>query len=119
MITITLPWPDSRLNPNRKNGKAWMSVKTVKDAARDGAFVAARNGVPQCFKLDVDKDVPLSIVFHAPDFRARDLDNLLAACKPALDGVARALGIDDSKFHPLTLSRGQKVAGGQIVVVLG
>ena len=42
------------------------------------------------------------IDFYPPDKRKRDDDGLLSSMKAARDGIADALGIDDSRFvsHP-------------------
>lgn len=47
--------------------------------------------------------MPLRLTFFAPNKIRRDLDNLLAAMKPSLDGMAQALGVDDSLFRPITI----------------
>ena len=47
----------------------------------------------------------MSITWVAPNRIRRDLDGLLSAEKPRLDGIAAALGIDDSLFRPVTLDR--------------
>jgi hypothetical protein len=41
----------------------------------------------------------VSIIARPKDNRARDEDNLQASLKAALDGVAAALGVDDSRFR--------------------
>ena len=41
------------------------------------------------------------LVFTPPDKRRRDLDNLIAACKGALDGVFEANGRDDVEVQLL------------------
>jgi crossover junction endodeoxyribonuclease RusA len=43
--------------------------------------------------------VHADILFCAPDARRRDLDNLLASIKSALDGIADTIKIDDSKWQ--------------------
>jgi Holliday junction resolvase RusA-like endonuclease len=65
--------------------------------------------------------VPLVITFIQPDRLHRDRDNLLAACKPALDGVADALEINDSQFDLVTIRReyGAKPGGVRIEVGVG
>ena len=40
----------------------------------------------------------VSMVFYPPDGRRRDVSNLHAAMKAALDGIAEAMGVDDSGF---------------------
>jgi len=61
--------------------------------------------------------VPLKITFVQPDKRKRDLDNLLAASKSALDSVAQAIGIDDKQFDPITISRGYGEVGKMILEI--
>ncbi len=48
----------------------------------------------------------VTITFHPPDSRRRDMDNMLASAKVGLDAVSEAVGIDDSKWV-LTLVRGE------------
>jgi crossover junction endodeoxyribonuclease RusA len=54
-------------------------------------------------------------VFHAPDKRRRDLDNLLASMKPHLDGLALAVGVDDAGWS-FTVIKGSPVTGGCVVL---
>ena len=58
----------------------------------------------------------LWIDFYPPDRRRRDDDGLLASMKAARDGIADALGVDDSRFvsHPWVKDEGRK--GGQVVI---
>lgn len=105
MLEIILPYPASELMPNRKNGAHWGKTVKVKDNARDYAYYATlaalrTNDVP------VGDTLPLIINFIASDKRKRDLDNLLSSAKGQIDGVAKALKIDDSRFEPITISRG-------------
>lgn len=56
----------------------------------------------------IDEPLPsvkthVRIIFHAPDRRKRDLDNLLSSCKAYLDGIALAYGINDTLFRPITI----------------
>lgn len=101
-LTITLPWVDSRLMPNRKNGKAWQSTQAPKLTAKQYGSLAARAALGR-HTLGQADTYPLRITFVAPDGRHRDLDNLLAASKASLDGIAKALGVDDKCFRPLTI----------------
>lgn len=105
MLEIILPYPSKELMPNRKNGKHWGATVKAKDDARDYAYYATlaalrTNDVP------VGDTLPLIINFIASDKRKRDLDNLLSSAKGQIDGVARALKIDDSRFEPITIARG-------------
>lgn len=103
-LTIRLPWPDTSLMANRKNGKHWLSSHAAKVRSRESAFVAAKEALGRN-SLAAAGQVPVTITWVAPNRIRRDLDGLLSAEKPRLDGIAAALGIDDSQFRPLTLDR--------------
>ena len=55
----------------------------------------------------------------APDRRHRDLDNLLAASKPIIDGMAQALGVDDSRFKPILVDCVYTGGDGALVAAVG
>ena len=61
----------------------------------------------------------LDITFIQPDKRRRDRDNLLAAMKSGLDGLAQALGVDDSEFEPVTIRREYGQKPGSVRIVIG
>jgi Holliday junction resolvase RusA-like endonuclease len=62
----------------------------------------------------------VKITFAAPDRIRRDLDNLHGAMKASLDGIAKALGVDDSRFVPVTLDRVlDKQKQGFVIVEIG
>ncbi|MGE8567511.1 MAG: hypothetical protein ACN6PV_13655 [Achromobacter sp.] len=103
-LTIRLPWPDTSLMANRKGGKHWGSTHAAKVRARESAFYAAKEALGRN-SLESASPVPVSITWVAPNKVRRDLDGLLSAEKPRLDGIAAALGIDDSQFRPLVLDR--------------
>ncbi|MCX5592811.1 hypothetical protein [Alcaligenes endophyticus] len=104
-LVLMLPWPDMSLMPNRKNGRHWLSSHGAKvKARRDGSVVAlAEMGRA---KLHHSGRVPIRITFMSPDNRARDIDNLLACIKPQLDGIAKAINVDDKYFRPMVLDEG-------------
>ena len=47
----------------------------------------------------------LSVTFNAPTARRYDTANALEACKPYIDGICDALGIDDSVFVSVCCER--------------
>lgn len=123
MIAILLPFPDKRLNPNNSKGVHWAATSVLRKSARTSAYAAARVaalGTPW-YGIERRKGdaVPLTITFVQPDRRARDRDNLLAACKPALDGIADALEINDSQFEPVTIRREYGAKPGAVRVEVG
>ena len=116
-MVIKLPFPSSELMPNRKNGKSWHGSQAAKATARDDAYYATKEAMG-AWKPSGDL-IPVSIVFVPPDKRHRDLDNLLAAAKAQLDGVAMALGVDDKRFRPILLDVVAPSKLGAMLVAVG
>lgn len=104
-MIIELPYPNKDLMPNRKNGKHWASTKKVKDQAIEDAYYLALQARKQAI-MSTEGLIPMTITYIQSDKRYRDLDNLLAASKASIDGIARALNVDDSIFEPITIKRG-------------
>lgn len=116
-LILTLPFPDSRLMPNRKNGKHWTSTQSAKEEARRIGYAAGKEAMGAYWKPK--EGVGLTLVFCPPDRRKRDLDNLHAAMKHYLDGVCAALEIDDSRFRPVLLDVGAIEKPGGVIVKIG
>lgn len=114
VIRVYLPFPKASLFPNRSTGRHWALTRSTKDIARDSAYILTKQALGA--RSVPDGYLPLDLTFCAPDRRHRDRDNCLAAAKHALDGVARALGVDDRRFDPVTLRRGDPVKGGMLIV---
>lgn len=104
-MKIILSYPNSELMPNRKNGSHWAKTKIAKDYTRDEAFYITKAEM-KSNALHTKGLIPLNITYVQADKRHRDLDNLLAASKAAIDGIAKALNVDDSIFEPITIKRG-------------
>lgn len=125
MIVVTLPFPDMRLNPNSSKGRHWTSTSALRKKARNDATWLTKGAMLQRLLEKLPPlefgagAVALTITFIQPDRRARDRDNLLAACKPALDGVADALEINDSQFDPVTIKREYGAKPGGVRIEIG
>lgn len=116
-MRIVLPFPPSELFPNKANGKHWSSTRAIKDKYRDDSFYLTKQaGTPE---IPETYNIPIRLLFVQPDRRGRDMDNMLAASKHALDGVAKALGVDDRRFKPMTLDWMQETGSGSLIVVVG
>ncbi|MFW8567049.1 hypothetical protein [Orrella sp. 11846] len=103
-VTVHLPWPNSKLLPNRRGGRHWGSYQNQKvDSRAQGFIAAAESNMKHLFSAD--DLVKVMIVFYAPDARLRDLDGLYSSLKHAQDGICRYFGIDDSRMNPVTLVR--------------
>jgi crossover junction endodeoxyribonuclease RusA len=117
VIAIILPWPSAKLNPNRSKGLHWGATSALRKQARDGAALLTK-GAMQGQAVSAGA-IALTITFIQPDRRARDRDNLLAALKPSLDGVAGALGVNDARFDPVTLRREYGSKPGAVRIEIG
>jgi len=116
MIAITLPWPSRDLQPNARVHWA-RKARAVKKARSDAAWCAKAAGIwPR------DPDIPTSIkvtaVFSPPSNRRADLDNMFAAIKAYCDGIADAIGVDDSKWQWNAPRREPAVKGGAVRIEL-
>jgi crossover junction endodeoxyribonuclease RusA len=104
-MNVTLPWPPSGLSPNAR--LHWSKVAKLKKQLRSAWWAQA---VEQgAIKLP-DAPINVTLTFYPPDRRARDVDNMLSACKAGLDGLSDAIGVDDSKWT-LTINKADTIGG--------
>lgn len=120
MLTVTLPFPSPELFPNRVRGH-WAKTADIKAKALADAYAITYQAVSQYRGewYSLTGDIPLQITFCPPDKRHRDLDNMLAACKSLLDGMATALTVNDRQFSPITILRGGTARPPCVVVQIG
>lgn len=109
---VLFPWPDRALSPNARGH--WSKRSRAAKAYRMQCFLQAKiAGL-----VAPDGRILLDLEFLPPNARRRDDDNLLAAFKAGRDGLADALGIDDSLFvSQVRLSRTVH-PGGAVQVTL-
>lgn len=121
MLKVELPFPDASLMPNRKNGTHWSKTHEAKSSAWNVGYYLTHEAAKRHSGHwhPTNGQVPVTLTFCPPDKRRRDLDNLLAAMKAHLDGVAAALLMDDREFEPVTLKRGEVRKGGAVVLEVG
>jgi crossover junction endodeoxyribonuclease RusA len=112
-LMIELPWPSRALSPNTR--QHWSALSKAKKAYRTRCkqLAEAKGAAPA---ENASAAVLVDLTFFPPDRRARDLDNLLASMKSGLDGLADAIGVDDSKWS-LKISKSQEVVKGGVVLV--
>ena len=106
---MMLPWPPKSLSSNSRKDRRYTGEdrknykRTCWAIAKEAKFRATH----------------LDITFHPPCGRKRDLDNMLGHIKYGLDGVALAMGCDDSEFS-FTIRKGEPMRpDGAVVVVPG
>ena len=96
---LQLSFPAPELMQNRREGRHWSYAHEAKVAHRQEAYLLARQSITQSgFEARPDARHRVEMVFCPPDNRRRDVSNLHAAMKAALDGIAEAMEIDDSAF---------------------
>jgi crossover junction endodeoxyribonuclease RusA len=105
-MIIDLPWPPRDLQPNAR--VHWTRRHRATKAAREWAHWVCHQLGP----IEADQ-INVTLTFFPPDNRRRDIDNMLAASKALIDGVAQSLEVDDSKWA-ITLRRGDVVKGGNV-----
>ena len=111
--TITLPWPSPRLSPNQK--RHHMQVHSSRKRAKHDAYFATKSA-----KVSVPADgrIPYDLHFWPPGGGRYDEDNLIARMKAPLDGIAAALGVDDSRFKIREVHIHRAQAPGRVEVRL-
>lgn len=97
---VVLDWPPACLSPNSR-----VDRRAATSARRGYRWTAKVLCIEAGLRQLDAPGLHVTLVFHPPDRRKRDLDNMLAAIKSGLDGIADATGIDDSRWG-LTLLRG-------------
>lgn len=109
---MILPWPPSVLSPNAR--AHWREkARAAAKYRRDCCIVCQATGV----RALPWPGMQVHLVFCPPDRRPRDLDNMLASAKSALDGVADATGIDDSRWT-YSMERGSPCKGGAVILTV-
>lgn len=111
-MRVDLAWPSRDLSPNGSHGH-WAKTRDARRAAKTAAHwacLAAGFGA-----VEWHHQPKVRLTFCPPDRRARDLDNCIASAKALCDGVASAMGVDDSRWE-IAFRFGEVVKGGSVVV---
>jgi crossover junction endodeoxyribonuclease RusA len=118
-FTINLSWPASPLMQNRHDGRHWSFAADEKAMYRREAYLLALSAInTSAFEPDERQRYRVTMVFHPPDARRRDVSNLHAAMKSAIDGIAAAMGVDDSMFTEHSQRASYAIGRGRVVVTV-
>lgn len=111
MTEIVFDWPPKELSPNARVhwGKKYRATKKYR---RDCCYLAKSAGA----KVTGDGQIHLEVRFFPPSKQRRDMDNMIASIKALLDGLADALGVNDSRFS-ITYALGDRL-GAKVSVKL-
>jgi crossover junction endodeoxyribonuclease RusA len=113
--TIVLPWPPTALSSNTR--QHWARLARAKANYKLACMAAVRE---QSHHLLAGDRWDVSLTFAPPTRRRIDLDNLLSRMKAGIDGVAQALGVDDSQFVRVTVQLGESpgTAGACVLMAI-
>lgn len=112
---ITLPFPHKALWPN---GRAHWAIKHREfQKHKQWAYIATLSRLPRCFKHN-GQLVTLTYNITPKTANKIDADNAVAAMKAYQDGIAMALGIDDSAFAVPVVTFGKPLKPGGVEVIL-
>ena len=114
---IDLPYPHKSLWPN---GRAhYMTKAREAKKHKQWAFNATLAAMGPFQALLPERLQWLVTIYPKPKTsRAIDADNAAAAMKYYQDGIAAALGVNDSRFDALRIQFGEKVPNGRVVFTL-
>lgn len=109
-MRLILPWPPRELSPNARShwAKKAKAAKSYRHACRIITFASGIKAP--------EGRILLVLEFVPPSRQRRDDDNLVAAFKAGRDGIADALGIDDSRFTTQFSLRAEPVKDGAVIV---
>jgi Holliday junction resolvase RusA-like endonuclease len=112
MITLTLPWPPT-VNTYWRHVGGRVLVSSAGRAYREEVAWLARTARAN---LGLEGPLKMEAVFHPPDRRRRDIDNL---CKALLDAMQTG-GVyrDDSQIIDLHLKLADVVPSGRVKVAI-
>ena len=109
-MKLTLPYPPTVNHMYRGGGRRFLTDK-AKAFYRDVEIVVFVSG---CRRRTL-KNVAVTIHINPPDYKVRDIDNVL---KPILDGLTKSKRVwkDDRQVKELHAYFGDKVKNGQVTV---
>lgn len=95
-MKFIVPFPPSILRPNDRSH--WAKKNPEKNAYKAQCQIIASQYVEKIGK----QNLPIKLIFCPPNQRW-DIDAMLSAMKPGIDGIAIALNINDKQFRPMWL----------------
>lgn len=118
-MLIDLPFPHDALWPNKR--AHWGAKSREAKKHRKWAAIATREAIQgdTAFRVG-DGPYPVKIIVYSKPYGPHaDADNVVAASKSLLDGIADALGVNDRHFKAPTVEFAETREGRFVVEVLG
>lgn len=113
---MELPFPAKCLWPNGRSH--WATKARAFKKAKEFAYYRTRENYPMRVCDASDKRVNWSVTIHPKTRNVIDDDNARASLKAYQDGLALALGVDDSQFNAPKLTFGEPIKGGLVRIVI-
>jgi crossover junction endodeoxyribonuclease RusA len=124
-IELVIPWPPKQLQGNGTRSR--MARYRIGKEYRGAAYLLTMHAMPRELRgcgIGYRGDLLVTLEFRQPAKRSdgrrnaqrNDDDNIVAAMKYALDGIADALGVNDRQFRLQRPTHGERVDGGAVVV---
>lgn len=89
-LVIDFPWPQSSKLSQNSRGHWAKKAKSIKAYRTECAWIARAAGIGSATPRR------MHVAFYPPDRRKRDDDNMTGSFKAGRDGIADAIGCDDS-----------------------
>lgn len=113
-FVVELPYPSPVLSPNSPK-RHWRAKQSEKQTAKTVAYYQA---FPFRSTFSGADKLQMFLTIYPPNKVRRDLDNVFAAMKSAIDGVCQGLEIDDFQIRRVTLEWGTVVKSGAVKLEL-
>ncbi len=113
-LRLTFPWPPHELSPNAR--AHWAARARAAKQYRRTCHFAALSDAGRRRPNFGDGLICVKLIFHPPDKRARDDDNMESAFKAGRDGMASALRFDDKQIRVTAKEIGHPIPGGAVIV---
>lgn len=110
---IRLPWPPTKTSANGSQGDFQGKARSAKSYKVTCAWECRAQNIKP---ISATGDVSVRITYYPPSHRRMDWDNISNRAKQAWDAVAEATGIDDGRWWPVSLHKGEPVKGGAIIL---
>jgi hypothetical protein len=111
-VLIELPFPPASLSGHNKGH--WHAKSGIVAKHREWARLATLAAQPT---VPSRGDIRIAMTFYPPDRRG-DRVNFPIRVKPQIDGIAEALGINDSRFLP-SYHFAEPAAVGKVIFEIG
>lgn len=112
-MKVTLPWPPKELSPNYRGH--WKAVYRRSKEYKEDCWILCKRA--KLTKPESDR-VLVHMKFYPPTNHRRDQDNMVASMKYGLDGLAAALGVDDSLFD-ISIEVAEELGGKVEITIAG